>query len=320
MEYMRRKQEARTLRRTASFAITLAAMAVLAFAAEISAQPATMSPVRYSSGQDGKVTGVITSRDGDQMVVRDETTRALSTVTITRETKVESPTGFLHLDRKTQSVTSLIPGLLVAVKGTGNSRGNLVADKISFRRSALRVAQQISGGEVELKSQQRATAAKLKATQDSLVAIKLRARDSLGAVTDEFRTALNTRMSELAAYDTRFTTTLNFAFASSALSPESRRQLDEVVTSSTGTQGFLIEVAAYTDTVGSADRNRQLSQDRADAVVAYLTQIHNIPLHRIVNPMGFGWMKPVASNATANGRAANRRAEVRVLVNRATRP
>jgi outer membrane protein OmpA-like peptidoglycan-associated protein len=36
--------------------------------------------------------------------------------------------------------------------------------------------------------------------------------------------------------------------------------------------------------------------------------------------MGFGWMKPVASNATANGRAANRRAEVRVLVNRATRP
>jgi outer membrane protein OmpA-like peptidoglycan-associated protein len=59
-----------------------------------------------------------------------------------------------------------------------------------------------------------------------------------------------------------------------------------------------------------------LSQQRADAVVRYLQESHDIPLRRIVTPFGYGQMKPVADNATPDGRRQNRRVEVKILVSR----
>ncbi|HYX40921.1 MAG TPA: OmpA family protein, partial [Pyrinomonadaceae bacterium] len=59
-----------------------------------------------------------------------------------------------------------------------------------------------------------------------------------------------------------------------------------------------------------------LSQRRADAVVRYLAEIHNIPLRRIITPFGYGSAQAVADNSTREGRQQNRRVEVSVLVNR----
>ncbi|MDT7541132.1 MAG: OmpA-OmpF porin, family, partial [Acidobacteriota bacterium] len=59
-----------------------------------------------------------------------------------------------------------------------------------------------------------------------------------------------------------------------------------------------------------------LSQKRADAVVRYLAETHNVPLRRIVTPFGYGAAQPVADNKTRTGREQNRRVEVSVLVNR----
>jgi flagellar motor protein MotB len=51
-------------------------------------------------------------------------------------------------------------------------------------------------------------------------------------------------------------------------------------------------------------------------VVRYLVENHNIPLRRIITPFGYGEAKAVADNSSRQGRAENRRVEVKILVNR----
>jgi outer membrane protein OmpA-like peptidoglycan-associated protein len=60
-----------------------------------------------------------------------------------------------------------------------------------------------------------------------------------------------------------------------------------------------------------------LSRRRAEAVVAYLEEVNGVPLRRVLTPTGMGTSQPVADNSTAEGRALNRRVEVKILVNRA---
>lgn len=70
-----------------------------------------------------------------------------------------------------------------------------------------------------------------------------------------------------------------------------------------------IEISGHTDSTGSADINRTLSQARADSVARFLIDVGNIQSGRIM-VRGYGPEKPVASNATSEGRAANRRVEI----------
>jgi OOP family OmpA-OmpF porin len=77
----------------------------------------------------------------------------------------------------------------------------------------------------------------------------------------------------------------------------------------------VIEVAGFADTTGNAEKNVELSEKRAAAVVQYL-QMKDVPLRRILAPAGLGTSHSVAENSTPEGRKQNRRVEVRVLVNR----
>src|SRR5258706_15403006 len=81
-------------------------------------------------------------------------------------------------------------------------------------------------------------------------------------------------------------------------------------------KGYVVEVSGFADATGSVARNRALSQRRADAVIRYLVENHQIPLRRIVTPYGFGETNPVADNKTREGRTENRRVEVKVLVSK----
>jgi len=295
-------------------ALAMLALAAPAFAQDISGPPQTKAT--YAEGAKGKVYGAIISRKGDDMIVRRENSNELSLVTLTASTKIESPSGLLNVDRKRQDMDLLVPGLFVKVRGAGGSRGNLVAERISFHKTALKVANQISAGEVDIRRQ-------VDANTDSIALAKNRARDSMAAFNsranaaiERARDSLATLRTNLDAYDVKFTGTVNFASGSFTLTPEAKQQLDVLVENGKGLNGFIVEVVGYTDDKGSAEYNQRLSQRRTEAVVSYLAEHHNVPLRRIINPTGFGETHPVANNDTSAGRAENRRVEVKVLVNR----
>jgi outer membrane protein OmpA-like peptidoglycan-associated protein len=72
-----------------------------------------------------------------------------------------------------------------------------------------------------------------------------------------------------------------------------------------------IRVEGHTDNVGSAPYNKDLSERRAASVVRYLAE-KGVPRARL-DAAGYGFERPVASNATALGRAKNRRVEFRIV-------
>lgn len=331
MRLMERDASKRPARGGARAALLVAVVAALASGTPGLAQqqtpptpPVPPNTLLYAAGQGAKVSGWIVSRRGDDFLIRDETTHQLSWVTITPSTTIQSKSGILDLERKAKDPSSLVTGLLVEIKGEGGPGGNLVASKISFHGRALRTAKQIDAGEVELKAQQRQTAAVASANRDTINAAIKRARDSLDALQnkiDSMSSAATTRFENLDKYDVRFTSTVNFATGSDKLDSMAKAALDSLVDRSKSMEGgSVIEVVGFADSTGSKEFNRRLSMRRADAVVAYLTEKHSIPARRIATPVGAGDSKPVADNMTPDGRAANRRVEVRVLVNRGIKP
>lgn len=72
-----------------------------------------------------------------------------------------------------------------------------------------------------------------------------------------------------------------------------------------------VEVQGHTDNTGSADKNMRLSEDRAHAVVAWLTS-HGVDGGRLV-AKGYGQNKPLAPNVTETNRARNRRVQFVIL-------
>lgn len=98
-----------------------------------------------------------------------------------------------------------------------------------------------------------------------------------------------------------------FETGSATLDPASNPRLDRVVEYMTHRTSARIRIAGHTDNVGNPQRNQQLSEQRAQAVRAYLIA-HGIDGSR-VEAVGYGDTQPVASNDTEEGRAQNRRIE-----------
>jgi OmpA-OmpF porin, OOP family len=100
---------------------------------------------------------------------------------------------------------------------------------------------------------------------------------------------------------------VNFAVNSAQLTEGSKTQLDDLAKIMTAYPNVQIKVDGHTDNVGKASENLKLSQARAASVSAYLGT-HGVGTGRVVTA-GFGSTKPVADNATAEGKAQNRRIE-----------
>jgi outer membrane protein OmpA-like peptidoglycan-associated protein len=293
--------------------------------------PTTASRARsVSSGEKMKIKGVVVRRDADTFIVRD-LNGTDTVVRLTNQTSVKSNGGFLH-GGTTYGVTNILRGLNLEVEGRGGSNGELNAEKVRFNDSDLRTAVAVDSRSTPL--EQRATASETRLSDVEQNAQKLSGQiDELAAVSNAARggakaaqatadaavagvNATNDRISALDDYVPQDTTAVNFRVGSSVLTPDSKTKLDAIATKALNAKGYVLEVTGFADSTGNTERNRVLSQRRADAVIRYLVEQHQIPLRRIVQPYGYGESNPVADNTTRDGRAQNRRVEVKVLVNK----
>ena len=110
--------------------------------------------------------------------------------------------------------------------------------------------------------------------------------------------------------------TVNFKVGSAVIQPDAKTKLDEIAQQANSAKGYVLEVSGFASADGNAEANRRLSERRADAVIRYLVENHQIPLRRIITPFGYGAAQAVADNATREGREQNRRVEVKVLVSK----
>jgi outer membrane protein OmpA-like peptidoglycan-associated protein len=275
------------------------------------------------SGEKVKIKGTIVERDADTFTVREDT-GGETVVLLTDATSVKSKGGFFRRGRN-YDVTNLLRGLVVEVEGTGNTEGQLAAKDVRFTNDDLRVARSIESrvnpvegrlGEAEgrlgqVEAENRSLAGQVDELNEVSKAIRSEAdRANAGVATT------NERISALDDYDVQDSAAVLFKVNSSKLTPEAKTQLDELAQKVAGIKGYVIEVAGFADATGSIEKNRILSERRADAVVRYLQENHDIPLRRMITPFGYGEMKPVADNTSREGREQNRRVEVKILVSR----
>jgi outer membrane protein OmpA-like peptidoglycan-associated protein len=100
----------------------------------------------------------------------------------------------------------------------------------------------------------------------------------------------------------------NFAFDSAVLTPSARQELNRFLDVNRDARFRSVTVTGHTDSQGARVHNVRLSEARARAVATYLRTGGLRAEH--VTTIGKGAAEPVASNATADGRAQNRRVEI----------
>jgi OOP family OmpA-OmpF porin len=125
---------------------------------------------------------------------------------------------------------------------------------------------------------------------------------------------LSSTVANLDNYRVVTETSVHFGFNKDNLTKNAKEALDQLATDVPNTKGYIITVEGGTDSVGNADYNYNLSERRADSVIQYLASQHNIPAHKIYL-VGLGKDKPVESNKTSDGRAKNRRVDIRLMTN-----
>ena len=128
--------------------------------------------------------------------------------------------------------------------------------------------------------------------------------------------ALQNTVANLDNYRVVSEAAVHFGFNKDTLTNDAKADLDKMAEAVPNTKGYILTVEGGTDSVGSPDYNYELSQRRASAVIQYLASEHGIPAHKIYL-IGLGKDKPVDTNKTRAGRAANRRVDVHLMSNTA---
>lgn len=274
-------------------------------------------------GQKYKIKGVIVAQDDQSIVVRDSV-GVDTKVILSPGASIKTKGGFFG-GGDAVAASQLVRGLSLEAEGRGDASGALAATKIRFGKDDFRVAQSIdsrmSPAEARI-AEQEENAKRVSGQIDELMAISNAARGGAKAAQDTADAAVagvnatNQRISALDDYVVQSTTTVNFRVNSSVLSPEAKQMLDEVATAANSLKGYVIEITGFASSDGSAARNKVLSERRAKAVIDYLVTTHNVPLRRIGQSYGFGELQAVADNSTLEGREANRRVEIKLLVSR----
>jgi outer membrane protein OmpA-like peptidoglycan-associated protein len=266
-------------------------------------------------------------------------------ITIEDTTKVERTKFkfpfYRHID---MDVTALLPGLNIEVEGVGNSVGQLEAHKISFTPDdfAIEVAEeqqvlankastqraQASAGQAAKQATQAQTSAdqaqnsadtaQISADQGNIVA---QTAVGLGLADAAAVAEVNQRITDLDDYKNEFEVDVFFPEGSTVLGETAKKDLANLADIAKSLNGYLIEISGYAaHQKFSTAEDQKFSEERAAAVARYFLEVKDIPMRRILVPVGYGATHPVASNQNAQGRDLNRHVDVKVLVNNGLGP
>ena len=265
---------------------------------------------QLSKGENARVSGLILSRDGDLIRVHDKKSNEIIVMRIDNATKVERTRFkfpfYRHVD---MDVTALLPGLNIEAEGVGNLLGQLEAHKIYFSPDDFS-SQAKSSADQAHKSADNAQNSAAPATKAAQTAGALALADS-DAVAE-----VNQRVSYLDVYKNEFEVDVFFPEGSAVLGETAKRDLANLADIAKSLDGYMIEVSGYAAHYKfSTAKDQRLSEERAAAVARYFLEVQNIPMRRILVPVGYGATHPVASNQNAQGRGLNRHVNIRVLVN-----
>jgi outer membrane protein OmpA-like peptidoglycan-associated protein len=286
---------------------------------------------QFESGKKGKVTGTITSRNGDLVIVNIKKESTSAIVSLSDNTKIEREKSF-RLRRADMDVTAMVPGLTITAEGVGNSKGQLDASKITFNPDTFAVevaeeqqieANKAAAANAQTTANQGVSAAGAAQSSANMAqssanqAGQMAAAAGAGAAMDASAiTMVNQRVSDLGDYNTVAEAMLFFDTGKSTLSPEGKAALDKLASDAKSTQNYMIEVAGYASSTGTKAENQKLTDERAAAVTDYLRNSDNVPMRRILTPAGYGASHAAATNSDPQGRDINQRVDVKVLVNK----
>ncbi len=303
------------IRRITVLALTMAIGAFSLFAQDDQQRSLT-------AGQKYKVKGTIVTQDDTSIIVKDSV--GVETRVLTTGASIKTKGGWFGGGDAVAN-TQLVRGLYLEAEGRGDASGALAATKIRMDKDDFRTAQSIEtrvGPAEERLTAQEENAKRVSGQIDELMAISNAARGGAKAAQETADAAVagvnetNKRITAMDDYVVQSTATVNFKVASHILSPEAKASLDEVASAASTMKGYVIEITGFASADGSTKANKALSQRRAQAVIDYLVETHNVPLRRIGQSYGFGELQAVADNTTREGREQNRRVEVKLLVSR----
>ena len=276
-----------------------------------------------ATAQGAQVQGVINARSGSTMTVQSDSGNV--TVLLSDNTQVEDVSGLFHARKKQMGVTALVPGLAVQVKGTYNSQNQLVADAVMFNGKSLQTATDIQAGvtPVEQQAQQQQQQITQQQAQIQQQQAQLQQEQKVQeehaeeiAANKAAVAAVNKRFGELGDYNIWDEVTVYFGNGKVTVDPQYDSKLLALCQKAKTVTGYVIQVQGYASKVGSAALNQKLSQERAQNVIDILEQKGGIPLTNVLAPGAMGTSQQVASDATTEGQAENRRVVVRVLQNK----
>jgi OmpA-OmpF porin, OOP family len=265
--------------------------------------------------QNDQVKGVINGRSGATMSVLSGGESI--TVVLTTDTQVLEPEGAFR--KKHLTMTALVPGLAVEVKGSFNDKHQLVADRVTFHGSDLKTAQDIQAGLAPTQQQVQQNQQQIQADQQKIQQQQqeLQAEEAKTAANKAAIAAANKRFGELGDYNILGEVTVLFGNGRVDIDPQYKPQLLKLAQQAMGVTGYVIQVKGYASKVGSAALNQKLSTERAENVTNFLEQEGKIPLTNMLAPGAMGTSQQVAPDSTAEGQAENRRVVVSILQNKA---
>ncbi|MBP7474525.1 MAG: OmpA family protein [Pyrinomonadaceae bacterium] len=297
---------------------------ILCIGAENATAQATYKRVGFN--ENIKIKGVIATRSADSLTMRDVSSADMYYVDLSPTTKVQTYKKVLRGGDQFPA-SYLLRGLRIQVTGTGNADGHIIAKQIDFDPEDLRTAQALQVSVDPVEAQAEANRKKIEENEARIAATEENAKRMAGQIDEAQAMAAaaqasadraNNRINGLGDYDTIKTIVVPFATGSAALGPKGKKIIDEARAwvKTQDTKGWMISVIGFADSTGNSAKNKTLSEKRANAVIGYLVTKYGLPLTRLVQPFGAGADMPAAENTTAAGRAQNRRAEIKLLLNK----